>query len=103
MVHDSHFADGKLKLGDILLIELEFKLSLEPFSDMPGRFKKYQKDLCYMGHRSEEIGLRRTLACTLGEVEVGTYCRHASRGVTGSDLHLTIWLLNREETVQGEG
>ena len=37
-MHDSHFANGKQKVGDILLAELESKLSPKPFSHMPGRF-----------------------------------------------------------------
>lgn len=92
MAQDSHFADGKLKFGDILAIELEFKLSPKPFSDMHGRLKEYKKGLHYIGNRSREIGLRRTLAFTLGEI--GTYCRHWSRRVTGSGLHSKRWLLN---------
>lgn len=40
MVHDSQFANGKQKVGDILLAEQESKLSPKPFSHTPGRFKE---------------------------------------------------------------
>lgn len=92
MAQDSHFADRKLKSGDILTIELAFKLSPKPFSVMHGRLKEYKKGLHCIGNRSREIGLRRTLAFILGEI--GTNCRHWSRRVTGSGLHSKIWLLN---------
>lgn len=64
MVDDSHFTDGELKTGDILSVELELKLSPKPFSHLPGRFKEYPKGLCYLGNRSGEMGLGRTLAFT---------------------------------------
>lgn len=103
MVHDSHFADGKLKSGDILLTKLsngDFKRSLKSFLTCLIGSKKIKKAYVTL-NRSEEIGLRMTLALTLSET--GTYCRHWSRGVTGSDLHTKIRLLCREDNVQGKG
>ena len=63
-------------------------------SHMPDRFKEDQRGLCYTEDRSEEIGLRRTLAFILSET--GTYRRYWSRGVTGSDLRMKIRLLYSE-------
>lgn len=97
IIHDSNFADWKLKFEDILVIELEFKLSPKPFSHMPDRFKEFQKGLHYIGNRSGEIELRRTLAFTL--CETGTCCRPWSKEVTDSDLHVKI--LRRDCAQQG--
>lgn len=57
---DSHFANGKQKVGDILLAELESKLSPKPFSCLAVSRNKY-KGLC-CSETSGETGLRRAFA-----------------------------------------
>lgn len=86
MVQGSYFVDGDLKFRHILVTELKFKLSPKSFAHIPGMFQEYQKDLCLVGNRNGEIGLRRTLVFTLSET--GAYSRHWGRGGIGSDLIL---------------